>query len=626
MYNLKICTLLCYSILYGFIPIIAQVSPSIDIDGTIQIRENAARDHILQSDANGLATWVEPSTVRSQLCITDFGATSDDLTDDTAAIQAAIDSAAVVGAKLCVPFGLFDVSQTLNVPAGVILEGNGRGFSSTLTPSNQGSIIRNTGTDWTFSITGHNAGLRDLVIYDTNNIGAAGGVLMSADGMTLESVILFNVLIFGFTDGCALQLDARNSGGLAYCSFYDLQIRHAKTGICITQDATSYVNSNSFYHGAISGGDFDHCLLVKGGNNNVFNGMIMEPFTSTFGHIVVDDGEIIGHQIRVEGAFQPNTVPLIEFKENTSRSYLSGTYGGGLTLDRGDNFIDMRSGLAVDPFNAGLNQFENSAFLNVENTDIPYWDISGPGVTFEILSGEILYDHKVLKLTIPAGVSAFLRPDPAYAPTPLSPHKYDQCTFGAHIKTDQPDRVRTIANAPLGVVSSVPHNGDNEWHFTGMTCFVDRMGYYNPKFLFSNTSNINPLVVYISNPTLHFGSTNAPEIEAKPITTTGGIISGTLSTALLGNITVPPNGRLVLSKEANVFEINGTIAIQRINDNGADQFPKGTIITLLFDTAGISVVNGAYINLISPYISTINSSLTLVSKGNGIWREMDRNL
>ena len=66
--------------------------------------------------------------------------------------------------------------------------------------------------------------------------------------------------------------------------------------------------------------------------------------------------------------------------------------------------------------------------------------------------------------------------------------------------------------------------------------------------------------------------------------------------------------------------------ILRINDINVDRFPKGTMITLLFNDAGVNVVDGAFIQLIGAFTATPNSSLSLISMGNGTWRELSRNL
>jgi len=59
--------------------------------------------------------------LRDTVSVKDFGAVGDGVTDDTAAIQAAIDS----GKSVYMPSGIYLISSTLNVPSGLTLKGEG---------------------------------------------------------------------------------------------------------------------------------------------------------------------------------------------------------------------------------------------------------------------------------------------------------------------------------------------------------------------------------------------------------------------------------------------------------------------------------------------------------------------
>jgi hypothetical protein len=555
------------------------------------------------------------------LNVLDFGALGNGIHDDSLAIQNAIDSATQTGSKVVIPEGIYNISTTIIVKAGVMIQGQGRGSTATNTPYN-GTIIKNTSTNQTIRIIGQNAGIRDLVIYDTDNAGAAGGIEILADNAIVESVVLKNLLLFGFTDGVALKLDAKNGGGISYCSFYDIRIRHAKTGILIQQDETSFVNSNSFFHGSVSGGGFDYCLRVLGGNNNIFNALILEPYASIYGHLVVEKGEIIGHDIRIEGTQQAVTVPLVEFKSNTINSTITGIYSGGLTRDLGDNYIDLKSGKSLDFKNSSENLFVNASFNGVVNNTIPYWEIPGSGVTVEVQNSEILTDHYVLKVTIPAGLDTYLRPKPEYLPAISSPVKYDQVNFGAYIKTNKTNTITTICKSPGGVTTGLYHLGNSAWQMIGMTSKVDRTTSYNPKFYITNSSSSTAAEIYITTPTLNFGLSDI-ELESKPISSSGGIVSGTLTTSMT-TISTQSSGFLALPKDGNVFEVNGTNTTSRINYS-TNKFPSGTIITLLFNDSNASVTNSAYIKLTKSFSAIANGSLTLLSMGDGTWRELNRN-
>lgn len=598
---------------------------ALDVDGKIRIRTGAQNGYLLLSDSLGTGSWTKPGDLvtkgSSALCVSDFGALGDGKTDNTTSFQKAIDSAAFLGGKICVPYGTYKISGTLNIPAGVILEGFGTGNNPLATPSN-GSIIKYTGNNWAIKIAGSNAGLRDLVIYDDNNAGAAGGINISANGNLVESCKLENVLISGFTDGTSLNLEAINNSGIAYCTFQDIRIRHAKKGIHISQDAGSFVNSNAFYHGAISGGGFDYCLFVQGGNNNVFDGMVFEPYSSVKGHLVVEKGSITGNHIRIEGSQQASEIPLINFRTGTSGSYIDGLYGGGLILNEGDNFVNLRSGKAIGVDDTGFNVFMNAGFRGFASGNIPNWTITGNGINALMAPPEIFPGHFVLSLTIPSGIVSTLKPDQKSLPLVLSDPRYSLCNFGFYVKCDKPGIVFTTLNAPAGLTSSAPHPGDNKWHFIGMSAIVNPTQPIAPTLRIDNSKPGGNTIINITSPTFCFGNKIPYPISA-PITSDGGVINGTLTTSMF---TVQSATTLVLPKAGNVFIVDGNTAITKINQLIADRFPKGTIITLLFNQANLSLNQSGYLLLKATFSSTVNSSITLISLGDGTWRELQRNL
>jgi hypothetical protein len=266
----------------------------------------------------------------------DYGVVFNSLThDNSAALQKAIDTAAELGATIYVGPGYLNYSQTLNIKAGVTLIGSGRGTNPNTTPYN-GTILWYTGSGAAVAITGANVTVSNLTVYNKTAM-ATDGILLQSNNNLVESCTLSNVLIYGFVNGTALHFDAKNHSGVTYSSFYDVRIRHAKIGIEITPDSTSFINSNSFYHGVISGGGFDYCLKVEGGNNNIFYGTVMEPYTSTFGHIQINKGQIIGDHIRIEAIKLPKTLPVIYLGKKTADCQINGMYSGGLITNEGQN-------------------------------------------------------------------------------------------------------------------------------------------------------------------------------------------------------------------------------------------------------------------------------------------------
>lgn len=84
--------------------------------------------------------------VAKSVSATTFGAKGDGVTDDTAAIQKALDSLSGYGGVVSLPSGLYVLSATLNVPAGVTLLGDGARWENSAThlyvPKNGFSAIK----------------------------------------------------------------------------------------------------------------------------------------------------------------------------------------------------------------------------------------------------------------------------------------------------------------------------------------------------------------------------------------------------------------------------------------------------------------------------------------------------
>ena len=596
----------------------------VDMDITGGTNYNLSSTAEILSVPRALYALEAPATKHESLgvWVTDFGAKGDGVTNDTKAFKAAIDSAATIGASVLIPAGVYQIHQTLTLPDGVQLRGSGIGSEPLQTPYN-GSLIRFNGNNFAIKMSGHATGMRDLVIADQSVGDANGGVLVKADGRLIESVYMSNVLITNFVGGTGLKLQAINAGGIAYGQYQNVRVRNAKVGYHIRQDSTSFVNSNGFYNGAISGGGFEYGIFVQGGNNNVLNGTVIEPPSSTKGHIVVRRGEIQGNQIRIEGTQQSPIVPLIFFAWATSNSTLTGTYAGGLTTDRGNNFINMKSGKAIHYRNSSTNLFANATFNSPDGIQPNDWQISGAdGISFSVINPQLTSIHNVLKVSIPSGGSVIIEPTTEALPQTKSLNLYRQVNFGFHVKTSVPGSAFTATNAPAGVTTSQGHSGNGKWEFVGMNAAVNTSAVSQFQLRLSNTTS-NTVEILVSTPTLSFGN-QLPTLDPAPISSAGGQLNGLLTHALATEST-PSDGFLSLPQNANYFIIDNNTTIARINATTADRFPRGSMITLLFDVVGTNVTSSAFLNLKSGFTSVANASLSLISLGNGTWREVDRN-
>ena len=185
----------------------------------------------------------------------DFGAIGDSMANDGPALQAAIDSAATdaSGGTVILPKGTFFTTQTLIIPGGVTLQGMGYGSSPLAIQFDAGgSTIAYCGQEHAVKIVGSSSGLRDVAVYDwpynhgkfdagCPDMKAAGGVIVKADGIGVESVALSNVFIYFFVGGDALSLVAVNDGGIAYGHYENLRLRHAHTGLKLEAELESFV-------------------------------------------------------------------------------------------------------------------------------------------------------------------------------------------------------------------------------------------------------------------------------------------------------------------------------------------------------------------------------------------------
>ena len=614
---------------------------NLEIGGTIKITEGAQAGYILTSDADGVATWSPSETAdRKQIFVTDFGAKGDGTTDDTNAFQTAIDSAAVQGGTVHIPAGNYKITQTLNVPGGVQLKGDGLGNSlDANNNSAPGSRISFYGSNvFALEFLGDYVGCRNMTVVDAGGL-AAGGINLSVENFGSSVGATFNDLfLLDFSNGTSLKLEALTSSGIAFSSFENIHIRNAKNGIHIVVDTDgSFINLVTFRSINISGTGFEHGVLIDGGLTTTdWYGLTIQANCPSVAHMKLNSGSVnlYGLYVESEDAACSNETVLVQLAANTRGSYIHGTAGIGRIIDDGSSFIDLTGESSIGIRPSGNNLFENAAFKGLANNDLPLWDfIDCSGCTtpsaIAVEAPEWQENHNVLKLTLAAGQKTQLSPE-AYYFTAAFQNK--ECLFGAMIKSDANDVKVSVGyeHCPggLGFSSSSEHPNDGNWHFVGKPSEMDTDNTCPPKprFVLDNSGGSSPAVVYITTPSFVFSRGKKPALEAGPITSAGGIMTGTLTTAML-DITSPATNILQLTADANVFQISGTNTINSINPS-TDIFAQGTMITLLFESSGLSIphdVNKIKLLGESNYTSEAYSTLKLLSLGNGIWQELDRN-
>lgn len=161
-------------------------------DGT-GISPNASGVIYNQGSAGAVDRTVQ-NRLQDYISVKDFGAVGDGVADDTAAIQAAINYVASIGASAYVPAGDYLITNSLTVPSNGSLVGENR----------DGSIIRaSTNTFPIINITGRNAKISRLFIRDgsigiktASNAAFWGQVIDCKIGYNRIGVELINTFIF----------------------------------------------------------------------------------------------------------------------------------------------------------------------------------------------------------------------------------------------------------------------------------------------------------------------------------------------------------------------------------------------------------------------------------------------
>mmetsp|Transcript_24924 Transcript_24924/g.49813 ORF Transcript_24924/g.49813 Transcript_24924/m.49813 type:complete len:667 (+) Transcript_24924:61-2061(+) len=573
----------------------------------------------------------------------DFGVIGDATADDTLALQAAIDSASAndSGGIVVIPKGTFRIFEPLIVPAGVTLQGQGYGDSPLAISFDAGaSTIAYCGTDYAVKLAGHAAGLRDLAVYDwpygtdCENIQAAGGVLVEADAALVESVIVSNIFIYFFLGGPALSLVAKNSAGIAFGNYQNVRIRHAKQGISLQAEESSFVNSNSFLAGGMSGGGFEVGVIAQGPgacNDNKFYGMFIEPPDTTLTHVYVSGAKtnVKFHDVRLEATSKSLDKPIVIIDDSSYGNVMNGLLGHThvqANLNRNPD-IDLMSAKSVGMDPAPKNLYWNSAFkgYNADDRMMPGFSLVGTNAAITILedSDEMLFpDHNVIDVDYLNYGGAFkLMADI----TPKAP-AHDFVTFGVYARSSVPGSISGAMRYESGnIISSASHSGGGDWEFIGMTALYDKSA---PYFYFSITGDVQ-----LTAPTFIYGKT--PAIPgASLMSSSGARMSGTLT---MGVTTVypPPDATqyywVIPKNSGNIFLIdtqgNPSRSIIRLNHRTADRFARGTLATLMFEEAGTRVKHNSYIKLKNnaDFVSGPNTSITLMAGGSASWVEVSRN-
>ncbi len=271
-----------------------------------------------------------------------YGAKGDGTTDDTAAIQAAIDAAPATGGIVFFPRGYYKFSSlTFYTP--IELRGTGQhtlnmayfGDSKwTNTAYLQGTVLMSTATMGNALLFSPTTPYPSFRISDLAVVGPGSGTSTGIKLSKTQGCIFRNVMVANFSVGMEVAETYESS-------FYDLRFRGNSTGLWLH----SATNQNVFVNTEIQETTVDGILIGTTGDAcalNTFYGGLIQYFEGTAG-------------IRVSFGAQ-NHFDNFWFEKNMGTTYVVDFVGGNDQTLSNSYFAESAQDLRIDAASCGLYQ------------------------------------------------------------------------------------------------------------------------------------------------------------------------------------------------------------------------------------------------------------------------------
>jgi hypothetical protein len=262
----------------------------------------------------GAVTTNVQTKLRETVTVTDFGAVGDGVTDDTAAIQAAIDSAVIQNKAVYVPNGAYLISATISIPNNMALIGEtprkinsgGNTYGVYFTPASNITMFETTTQSGnSFGIT-----IQNISIFAPSvGTGSTGFILGSPTdgdllfGLNIDSVsiqgIANGIKIFGHAPNTVLSNitmagnDTANSYGLSIengqvCQATALKIENFYNCYEIINGGGLNLFSSSAAHNVPSLINSNNLVYIKDSKNCNFYSCVFENLSTSSGSNMVD--------------------------------------------------------------------------------------------------------------------------------------------------------------------------------------------------------------------------------------------------------------------------------------------------------------------------------------------------
>ena len=337
---------------------------SADNSGTIVVDANSKRWKRINSENNVNAKW--------------FGATGDGTTDDTSAIQAAIDYAATTnGGTVFLPEGSYLITG-LSIPAFVYLRGSGERGTRLLFNASSDAIA----VGGTASSVYYNCGVTDLSIIMTDT-AATGIRSKGVVGGEFSSLYIEGPIAASRTTA-GIIIDGANASSF-FNDVKDVICNHIHTGYQLLTSGSQLPTNTNFRNcsnfGDVSTDTTSICLLVATncGNGSTWNGGNAEAcgyglyYQTSAGSTVIEGLRLEGNTLDIYLDTTPNQQTFIGLI-NLNQAKISDNSGTGWDKHSYIGCIDSNAVDTKSPYNVfpGSNQFKSLAAGNTPITTLGF--------------------------------------------------------------------------------------------------------------------------------------------------------------------------------------------------------------------------------------------------------------
>lgn len=356
-----------------------------------------------QSNASGFLTGAVGRTVNSKfqetISVKDFGAIGDGITDDTAAVQAAVDAVSVTGGCVYFPAGTYLLTGTAGadgIVTGVNVPYTGTGINANskavlLKGDGAKSILKaNSPNMFVVRFSTNNSAMEDLCILGNDtSTGLALVASTSTSSVTSRAIIHNNfsrLLIGGCGEnGILLQCPIGPDNGVYYNNFSDIYIFFSPTpsgtiggrGIYLRTVAGALGNQNRNRFTNITFSRMNTGIEIQDGDTNTFTNCSFEDVTKgTYPNaiptaVIVGAGVIGTPNNRFFGLTAEVCTRSLLNESNYSEFYGCLLWTGALTLtQRPLVWLGGYDGSAVPTIFNGWDVDANTTGVSVKNSQL----------------------------------------------------------------------------------------------------------------------------------------------------------------------------------------------------------------------------------------------------------------